>query len=154
MREARVEKDDSNMTNAETNDKAATAAEQAAHVAPAKPASRKGASKTKGAPKAKKSAKAAIPKKAAKPKGATEARTNKKAEVIANDEAREGRNAVAAGFLRVDLETVFASCKLAGHFTIPYGIENNAIGDQTDIFVCRRPREPWDVFWRRFHSFG
>ena len=61
---------------------------------------------------------------------------------------------VAAGFLRVDLETVFSSCELAGHFTIPYGIENNAIGDHTDIFVCRRPREPWDVFWRRFHSFG
>ena len=61
---------------------------------------------------------------------------------------------VAAGFLRADLETVFSSCELAGHFTIPYGIENNAIGDHTDIFVCRRPREPWDVFWRRFHSFG
>ena len=61
---------------------------------------------------------------------------------------------VAAGFLRADLETVFSSCELAGHFTIPYGIENNAIGDHTDIFVCRRPLEPWDVFWRRFHSFG
>ena len=61
---------------------------------------------------------------------------------------------VAAGFLRADLETVFSSCELAGHFTIPYGIENIAIGDHTDIFVCRRPREPWDVFWRRFHSFG
>jgi hypothetical protein len=43
------------MTNTETNDKAATVAEQAAHVAPAKPTSRKGASQKKGAPKGRKS---------------------------------------------------------------------------------------------------
>jgi hypothetical protein len=68
-----------------TNDKAATVAEQGAHVAPAKAPPKKGASKTKGAPKAKKSAK---PAKAAKAprggkKGAPDARSNKKAEVIA-----------------------------------------------------------------------
>ena len=58
------------MTNTEINDKVATVAEQGAHTTPAKPAPRKGASKTKGAPKAKKSAKAPAPKKAAKaPKG-------------------------------------------------------------------------------------
>jgi hypothetical protein len=64
------------------------------------------------------------------------------------------KTVIAAGFLRADLETVFSSCELASSFTIPYGIENNAIGDHPDIFVCRSPREPWDVFWRRFHSFG
>jgi hypothetical protein len=64
------------------------------------------------------------------------------------------KSAIAAGFLRTDLEGVFESCELAGHFTIPYGIVNIAIGDHTDIFVCRRPREPWAVFWKRFHSFG
>ena len=64
------------------------------------------------------------------------------------------KTVIAAGFLRTDLETVFASCELAGHVTIPYGIENYAIGDRTDIFVCRRPREPWHVFWKPFHWFG
>jgi hypothetical protein len=64
------------------------------------------------------------------------------------------KSVIAAGFLRTDLEEVFESCELAGHFTIPYGIVNSAIGDHTDIFVCRRPREPWAVFWKRFHSFG
>jgi hypothetical protein len=64
------------------------------------------------------------------------------------------RTVIAAGFLRTDLETVFESCDLAGHFTIPFGIENSAIGDHPDIFVCRRPREPWPVFWKRFRSFG
>ena len=72
------------MTNAETNDKAATGAEQGAHVAPAKAPSKKGATRKKGAPKATKRAKLA---KAAKDprakKGATDARSNKKAEVIA-----------------------------------------------------------------------
>ena len=64
------------------------------------------------------------------------------------------KTVIAAGFLRTDLETVFESCELAGHFTIPYGIQSIAIGDHPDIFVCRRPREPWPVFWKRFHWFG
>jgi uncharacterized protein DUF3489 len=81
MREA-AQKRTIHMTNAETNDKAATVAEQGAHVAPAKASSKKGANKKKGAPKAKKGvAKAA--RRARAQKGTTEARTNKKAEVIA-----------------------------------------------------------------------
>jgi hypothetical protein len=73
------------MTNAETNDKAATVADQGAHVAPAKGAQKKGASPKKGAPKGKKSAKPAKLAKAPRgaKKGATDARSNKKAEVIA-----------------------------------------------------------------------
>ena len=58
------------MSNAETNEKAATVAEQGAHVAPEKTSSKKGASPKKGTPKAKKTAKAAAPKKEAKTKKA------------------------------------------------------------------------------------
>jgi len=54
------------MTNAETNDKAASVAEQGAHAAPEKASSKKGASQKKGAPKAKKGVKAAAPKREAK----------------------------------------------------------------------------------------
>jgi hypothetical protein len=66
-----------NMTNTETNDKAAAVAEQGAHVAPEKVSSKKGATQKKGAPKAKKSAKGAKPKKEAKAskKAAKPART-------------------------------------------------------------------------------
>ena len=64
------------------------------------------------------------------------------------------KTVVAAGFLGRDLNTFFESCELAGHVTIPFGIENIAIGDHTDIFVCQRPRQPWHVFWWRTHSFG
>jgi hypothetical protein len=72
------------MKTEETNDKAAMVAEQGAHVAPAKAPSKKGASRKKGAPKAKKGAKRAKAAKAPRAKkGATDARSNKKAEVIA-----------------------------------------------------------------------
>jgi len=80
------------ITNAEATNKAASAAEQGAHVAPETAPSMKGASKKKSAPKLKKGAKgakakAAATKKEAKAarsrKDATEARSNKKAEVIA-----------------------------------------------------------------------
>jgi hypothetical protein len=75
-----------NMTNAETNEKAATVAEQGAHVAPENASSKKGASQKKGAPKGQKTAKggkakagpkkqAKASKKAAKPTTAKEAST-------------------------------------------------------------------------------
>ena len=57
------------MTNTETPDKAATVAEQGAHVAPEKVPSKKGASQKKGAPKGQKAAKGKVkasPKKGAK----------------------------------------------------------------------------------------
>src|ERR1043166_6119922 len=79
----------SSMTNAETSDKAATVAEQGAHVASEKAPAKRDATKTKGAPKAKKSTKAVEPKKAGKARRAgtqkrvTEARSNKKAEDLA-----------------------------------------------------------------------
>ena len=54
------------MTNAETNDKAATVAEQGAHVAPEKASSKKVASQKKGAPKGQKTAKGGKPKEASR----------------------------------------------------------------------------------------
>jgi hypothetical protein len=57
------------MTNAETNDTAATVGEQGAHVTPEKAPSKRAATRKKGAPKSRKTAKrakAAAPKKAAK----------------------------------------------------------------------------------------
>ena len=70
------------MTNAGTNDKETTVAEQGAHAAPAKAPSKKGASKKKRSPKAKKSAKApktAKARRAGAKVGAADARANKKA---------------------------------------------------------------------------
>ena len=82
VREARAEKETIQMKTEETSDKAATVAEQGAHVAPEKPASKKGASRKKGAPKAKRGAKPKKPAKAPATKNASD-RSNKKADVIA-----------------------------------------------------------------------
>ena len=52
------------------------------------------------------------------------------------------------------LERFFESCVLAGHLTNRYGIRNTAIGDYTDVFVCRNLRQPWPEFWKTFRWFG
>ena len=59
------------MTNAETNDVAATVAEQGAHVAPAKASSKKAATQKKGAPKGQKTDKGGKPRAAAPKKTTT-----------------------------------------------------------------------------------
>ena len=64
MRKLSAEKDESHMTNAETNT-AATVSEQGPHVAPARAQRKKRATQKKGAPQGAKAAKGAKPKKAA-----------------------------------------------------------------------------------------
>jgi hypothetical protein len=53
-----------------------------------------------------------------------------------------------------DIEGFFQSCELAGQLTNRYGIKNSAIGDYTEIFVCRHLRQPWPEFWKHIRSFG
>lgn len=61
---------------------------------------------------------------------------------------------ITVGFRRADVEAVFESCELASQVNIPFGIKNSAIGENTGIFVCRRPRQPWHLFWKQFRWFG
>jgi 4-amino-4-deoxy-L-arabinose transferase-like glycosyltransferase len=51
-----------------------------------------------------------------------------------------------------DVEPAFQSW--VGHVINRYGIKNSAIGDYTDILVCRNLRLPWPEFWQRIQSFG
>jgi hypothetical protein len=74
MREARAEEETIPMRNQETTNNAATGAEQCAHVASQKPASKKGARKRMGMPKAKKTIKPKKPAKAPAKKDASERR--------------------------------------------------------------------------------
>ena len=60
---------------------------------------------------------------------------------------------ITVGFSR-DLAQSFESCTLAGHLTNRYGIRNAAIGDYTDVFVCRNLRQPWPEFWEDFRWYG
>jgi hypothetical protein len=61
---------------------------------------------------------------------------------------------ITVGFHRDDADEIFASCQLAGHLANPFGIQNSAVGDYTDLFICRQPRRPWPVLWPHFHWFG
>jgi hypothetical protein len=61
---------------------------------------------------------------------------------------------IAVGFSRDIMDWAFESCEVAGHLTNRYGIKNSAIGDNTDVFACRRLRQPWPEFWKQFRWFG
>jgi 4-amino-4-deoxy-L-arabinose transferase-like glycosyltransferase len=61
---------------------------------------------------------------------------------------------VVIGFNRTRVNGIFESCELAGHVANAYGVSNEETRDHPDIFVCRRPREPWSEFWKDLQSFG
>jgi hypothetical protein len=61
---------------------------------------------------------------------------------------------IAVGFSRGVLDWAFETCESAGHLSNPYGIKNSAMGDNTEVFVCRRVRQPWPQFWKQFRWFG
>jgi hypothetical protein len=48
----------------------------------------------------------------------------------------------------------FQSCEIAGHLSNRYGISNSAIGEYTEVFLCRQLRLPWPEFWTMIQSFG
>jgi hypothetical protein len=60
---------------------------------------------------------------------------------------------ITVGFSR-DINQSFESCELVGHLTNRYAIKNAAIGDYTDLFVCRNLQQAWPEFWKTFHWFG
>jgi hypothetical protein len=61
---------------------------------------------------------------------------------------------VTVGFSQQKLARFFATCTLAGHLHIPYGVENEESEYHPDLFVCRDPLESWQQMWPRIHSFG
>lgn len=61
---------------------------------------------------------------------------------------------IAVGYSAGRLSRAFASCSLAGHVHIPWGVRNEESEDHPDIFICRQPRLSWDQLWLKLHSFG
>lgn len=61
---------------------------------------------------------------------------------------------ITTGFKRKNLDGLFESCELAAQIKLPYGVTNSSIEDRTDVFVCRHPRQPWNVVWKNFRWFG
>jgi hypothetical protein len=64
------------------------------------------------------------------------------------------RTLIVVGISRDFLERNFESCVLAGHVTNRYGVRNEETTQHPDLFVCRRLRQPWPVFWKQFRYYG
>ena len=47
----------------------------------------------------------------------------------------------------------FESCRIAGDYAMPYGLDNEE-SEKTQILLCRQPRMSWQEFWRRAQEFG
>jgi Dolichyl-phosphate-mannose-protein mannosyltransferase len=61
---------------------------------------------------------------------------------------------IVIGRSREYVDQHLTACRLAGHTTNPYGLQNEESRDHPDIFVCGPPRQPWPQFWTSFQSFG
>jgi len=61
---------------------------------------------------------------------------------------------IVLGFTHDQAERAFTSCRLAGHNTNPYGVQNEESKDHPDIFVCGGPRQSWPEFWKDYQAFG
>ena len=62
---------------------------------------------------------------------------------------------IVLGEKREYLNQIFEQCEWAARLGNAYGIENSALsGGYDNVFVCRRLREPWPVFWKHFRYYG
>ena len=61
---------------------------------------------------------------------------------------------IVLGFSEERLNRLFMHCQLAGHVTNAFGVKNQETTYHPNIFVCNRPREPWDSLWVKLRSFG
>jgi hypothetical protein len=61
---------------------------------------------------------------------------------------------ITVGYSAARLSRVFASCSLAGHVHIPWGVRNEESEYHPDIYICRQPKLSWDQLWPKLHSFG
>lgn len=61
---------------------------------------------------------------------------------------------IVVGFSQKFVERYFAQYELAAHITNSAGVSNEETRDHPDIFVCRRLKQPWSIFWPTFRRFG
>jgi lipoprotein signal peptidase len=64
------------------------------------------------------------------------------------------RTLIVIGQSREFLDLHFEKCKLAGHQWNRYGIKNDEMIWNPDIFVCGPPKQGWPDFWKGFRYFG
>jgi len=67
---------------------------------------------------------------------------------------REPQTVILVGFDLDDGQELFQSCIVAAKNTNLHGVENEESRDHPDILLCRHLKQPWPVFWSKFHRFG
>ena len=60
---------------------------------------------------------------------------------------------IVLGSRRERLEERFEWVSVAGQIPNPLGIANEE-SQRPEIYICRRPKEPWHVLWPKIRSFG
>jgi hypothetical protein len=66
----------------------------------------------------------------------------------------EPQTVIVAGFEREQADRLFQTCEVAARNPKPFGVENEESRDHQEILVCRTPRMPWSVLWKRYRRFG
>jgi hypothetical protein len=61
---------------------------------------------------------------------------------------------IVVGFSREFVESNFESCEIVARSQNRYGVANEETARHSDIFVCRRLRQSWPEFWRKFQRYG
>jgi Dolichyl-phosphate-mannose-protein mannosyltransferase len=61
---------------------------------------------------------------------------------------------IVLGITAEEANSIFTSCRLAGHNGNSLGIRNEESRDHPNIFVCGPPRKPWAEVWKEHHDFG
>ena len=59
---------------------------------------------------------------------------------------------IVLGYSRDAVQRFFETCDRAGQITNRYRVANEEY--QREIFVCRRPRQPWPALWESLKRFG
>jgi 4-amino-4-deoxy-L-arabinose transferase-like glycosyltransferase len=61
---------------------------------------------------------------------------------------------IVLGLSRNYADRILTSCRVAGHVSNQYGVENEESRDHPDVLVCGAPRVPWADFWKEYQHFG
>ena len=60
---------------------------------------------------------------------------------------------IVLGITQEEADSIFTGCRLVAHNRNSLGIRNEESEIHPDIFLCGRPRKPWDVVWKEHHDF-
>jgi hypothetical protein len=61
---------------------------------------------------------------------------------------------IIVGLARDVVDRFFSNCRVTGHVTNAYGVENEETINHPNIFICTGTRISWPQLWKQFQSFG